>query len=236
MDSLSPETRALLAASRRAESAPGRSRDRVWQRVTGSVALGAALTSSTAAATAGLAGKAVGTAVVAPTTALVTKWLLLGFAVGIVATGSVIGVQEATRSLEPSASPPAMTHVASPATPPPPPASPSPPPPGDASSAASMVRVPRRPPPAPSSLAEEATHIEAARRALHDGDPARALAELERRTVRHSDGALEEEAQATRVLALCAGGRVAEAHTAAETFTRRFPRSPLLDRVRSACR
>jgi hypothetical protein len=46
---------------------------------------------------------------------------------------------------------------------------------------------------------------------------------------------MTEERQATRVLALCAAGRTAEARTAGKAFLDAHPASPAAQRVRASC-
>lgn len=62
-----------------------------------------------------------------------------------------------------------------------------------------------------------------------------ALAALDEHARRFPSGTLAEERDATRALALCAAGRVAEAQSAARSFLAAHPTSPLAHRVRSAC-
>lgn len=91
-------------------------------------------------------------------------------------------------------------------------------------------------PAAPDRLAIEAHELRAAQQALRAGDNERALALLEQQDARHGSGALAQERQAARVLALCQSQQVALARREAESFETRFPRSPLLGKVRGACR
>lgn len=91
-------------------------------------------------------------------------------------------------------------------------------------------------PAAPDRLAIEAQALRAAQRALRAGDNERALALLEQQDAHHPSGALAQERQAARVLALCQSQQVALARHEAEIFETRFPESPLLGKVRGACR
>ena len=91
-------------------------------------------------------------------------------------------------------------------------------------------------PAAPDRLAIEAQELRAAQRALRAGDNERALALLEQQDAHHPSGALAQERQAARVLALCQSQQVALARHEAEIFETRFPESPLLGKVRGACR
>jgi hypothetical protein len=52
---------------------------------------------------------------------------------------------------------------------------------------------------------------------------------------RFPSGALAEERDASRVLALCAAGRAAEARVIATDFLAKHPRSPAASRVRASC-
>jgi hypothetical protein len=86
------------------------------------------------------------------------------------------------------------------------------------------------------SLAAEARALEDVQQALRNGDVERALALLDEQDARYRTGTLEEERAAARVLALCQGGLSGRARDAAARFERRWPRSTLMARVRSACR
>lgn len=83
-------------------------------------------------------------------------------------------------------------------------------------------------------LAAERALLETAKTALGRGDPATALATLERHAQRYPRAQLAEEREALAVQALAASGRHAEARARAERFERTFPSSMLLPAVRSA--
>jgi outer membrane protein assembly factor BamD (BamD/ComL family) len=85
-------------------------------------------------------------------------------------------------------------------------------------------------------LAIEAQELRAAQQALRAGDNDRALALLEQQDAHHPSGALAQERQAARVMALCQSQQVALARREAARFEARFPGSPLLGKVRGACR
>jgi hypothetical protein len=85
------------------------------------------------------------------------------------------------------------------------------------------------------SLAEEVRLLRAARAALDRAEPSRALASLDEHGSHFPRGTLYEERLATRVLALCAMGRVDAARLAAQELERAAPRSPHLGRVRASC-
>src|SRR5690606_12656564 len=97
------------------------------------------------------------------------------------------------------------------------------------------------PAPAPPALAEEHTLIaetallRSAHRALREGAPDRALALLNTHSARYPRGALREECAATRVLALCALDRRAEAQAEIAAFLAAYPNSMHTARVRAAC-
>jgi hypothetical protein len=88
----------------------------------------------------------------------------------------------------------------------------------------------------PDRLAIETQELRGAQQALRAGDNERALALLEQQDARHPSGALAQERQAARVLALCQSQQLAQARREAERFEARFPESPLLAKVRGACR
>lgn len=104
---------------------------------------------------------------------------------------------------------------------------------------ASVGRPPVADAAAPASqdlLAMEARELRLAQRALRAGESNRALALLAAQDARHSSGALAQERHAARVLALCQSGQVSLARREASSFESRFPRSPLVAKVRGACR
>jgi hypothetical protein len=71
--------------------------------------------------------------------------------------------------------------------------------------------------------------------ALRTGDPARALELLDEHERRFPKGILAEERSAERVTALCALGRVDQAHTEATRFIATHADSPLVSRVSRSC-
>lgn len=82
-------------------------------------------------------------------------------------------------------------------------------------------------------LALEVGLLDSARAALRSGDPTAALAILARHDREFADGALVAEAEVIRIEALVKRGDMVEARTRATEFAARFPKSPLLRRVRS---
>jgi hypothetical protein len=99
-------------------------------------------------------------------------------------------------------------------------------------SAASAGVSPR----ASSALGDEVDLIRAAHEQLHQGNAGAALETLAEHARRFPNGALREERQASRILALCQLGNVAAARAEADRFVLEAPGSPLVDRVRGACR
>lgn len=87
----------------------------------------------------------------------------------------------------------------------------------------------------PHSVEAEAQLLGDAQRALANGDASRALRVIEEHARAFPHGALGEERQAARVMALCALGRTAEAQREAHAFLTRTPNSPLAMRVQAAC-
>ena len=85
------------------------------------------------------------------------------------------------------------------------------------------------------SLAEEVSMLRSARAALDRGDAAQALRQLDAHEAHFQHATLYEERLATRVLALCALGRVDAARSTAQELARAAPRSPHLSRVRASC-
>jgi hypothetical protein len=85
------------------------------------------------------------------------------------------------------------------------------------------------------SLARELALLRDARNALDRHDPARALALADQHAALFASGTMRQEQLATRVLALCALKRRAEAIAAERELTRIAPRSPHLMRIRSSC-
>jgi len=88
---------------------------------------------------------------------------------------------------------------------------------------------------APVTVKDEIALISRAHAALTSGDPSGALALLDEHARRFPAGALGEEREATRVLALCALGRTGDARAAATRFFAAFPGGPQAGRVRASC-
>ncbi len=97
---------------------------------------------------------------------------------------------------------------------------------------AHAAAAPKRP---ANSLSDESALLLEAQRKLSSGDPQQALSALDQHERRYPAGALSQERDAARVLALCAAGKVDQAHPLAAQFLTQHPNSPLARRVRSAC-
>ena len=95
-----------------------------------------------------------------------------------------------------------------------------------------MERAPRATPP---DLEGEAHLLEQADADLRRGDAQAALGRLAEHAARYPSGALREEREGIRVVALCRAGREAEGKAAADKFLARSPRSTLAARIRAAC-
>lgn len=90
--------------------------------------------------------------------------------------------------------------------------------------------------PATTNLAEETRLLADAQRALARGAPKRARRHLAIHRQRFPSGALAQERDAAWVLILCALSTRAEVDRAREAFLHAWPGSPLIQRVREACR
>lgn len=85
------------------------------------------------------------------------------------------------------------------------------------------------------SLANELELMHEAQVALANGNAQLALAKASEHQKRYPHGSLAPEREGTRVLALCALGRVDEARRAGKAFLGAYGKSPLADRVRHSC-
>lgn len=86
-----------------------------------------------------------------------------------------------------------------------------------------------------STLDAELALLRDAKKAINDSDPTRSLQILDEHQRKYPDGILAEERASTRVFALCAAGKTAEAHMGAQDFLAKYPRSPSAPRVRASC-
>lgn len=96
----------------------------------------------------------------------------------------------------------------------------------------------QRPPPGGRdavSIAAEVALLRSAQNALKDGDGEASLRAIDSLAAKHPNGAMREERQAARVLALCSLGRVEEARSAASSFLAEFPNSVHAAQVRGSC-
>lgn len=84
-------------------------------------------------------------------------------------------------------------------------------------------------------LQDEVSAFRTVQQSMAAGDARRALSLVTEQNHRFSTGALQQERAAARVFALCTLGRNSEARSEARAFEQRWPRSPMLARVRRAC-
>ncbi len=245
MSDLSPEARALLAAAADGDDPSPADRDRVARAI--AVPLGiTALVPATAQAAGGALGAATGLSVVKVVTAGVVvlglgggAWVKARRERSTAGRATVAAVEGRGSARMPRATPPPATtpratpprvtpeetlRVTAPATPPPTPAEARP-----------TIRRTRPEAASAGSLRAESALIAAAHRALLAGDASAALARIADYDARFPRGALREERDLERVLALCAAGRGAESRAAARRFLRSFPDSPSVARAAGAC-
>jgi hypothetical protein len=165
---------------------------------------------------------------------------------GLVVAGAVATGAAGFFALQPAEAPPApVVHTARSAA-----RRPAAPPPvadqGEAAPAPAPVPAPEAvEPPAPTHapkpagnlrLQDEAALLAEVQGALRSGQAQVALGKLETYDRRFPGGMLRPEAEAARVFALCAAGKVERARSAAARFATRFPSSPALARVQAACK
>jgi hypothetical protein len=238
MNELSEYSRALLSAAQAGDEPTDGDRVRVQRALSASIAAGTTLAApAAAAATGGTSAVAGGVGV-----AKIAAWMGVGLIAGLVSGGAVIAVQELrepSRSAAPPAAAPRPAHVVAIA------AAPAAPAPDD--EPVPTVEAPRATPapsariaarattPVVGSIAAETALLEAARTALGRGDARAALDDLNEHEKRFPEGTLTEERLASKVFALCALGRKAEASDAAAALLRRAPSSPLRARVLDSC-
>jgi hypothetical protein len=249
MNQLPPNTRALLAAARTAKPPP-RAKARVDARLAATVGAAAIVVAAPAAVA---SGAAMSTAAAAPVAAAPVAAAVTGSALGvksivligtlIVGSGLWIGSRLGSAPPPPprSADANAIVAMETAATP-----VAAPPRPGVAVAAGSVSAsaepppsetspAPKDPSPRPShGLGKDSAAMSQALRALHDGDSEGALRALDA-VGSAGTGPLAEERAATRVLALCAAGRVDDARAAAADFLSRYPSSAHAGQVRGSC-
>lgn len=241
MNELLPPTKALLRAAKRADGPPLRARDRLACRLANTVAA-STLTAGTVAAESSMGSVAhsVGILSLLPTGKLgAVLAVSLGFASGgaVMATAHsftrapAVSRPMSQASVSPRDTAPRREQMTT-----------------SASSAPSVVIAPDRPNEnqrstgaiakalrPPPNVAKETKLLGQVQRALSAGNGALAwkLLGLYRRD--YGQGALDEEASAAEVFALCAMGQSPRASAAVARFTRQFPESPLGPRVRQSC-
>jgi outer membrane protein assembly factor BamD (BamD/ComL family) len=88
-----------------------------------------------------------------------------------------------------------------------------------------VERTPKR------DLSDQLALVDAAHRALRDGDAASALALARKYQTEYPTGTFRPEAAAIRIEALGKLGRTAEAHALAGSFAKTYGPGPLADRV-----
>lgn len=231
-DKLTAEERAIFLLARSHEDPSDAVRERVHDAVLARVGTAVAVGATVAAASA--TAKAAGVTTVYTGKTILSSLLIVA---GCAAVG--LGAGLATRpdvSPPPAAAtvvPPASGSAPARALPP----APSPAPPV-ASAPAPLASSPPTAPPsaAPEDhLASELALLQQAQKKIRAGDPRAALSLLDEHARRHPRGALQQEAAAARILALCDAGRREEARAEAARFLEAAPSSPLAERVRNAC-
>jgi hypothetical protein len=256
-DHLSADARSVIAAAAGGDDPAGVDRDRVRARVLAAIAAGSVTGTAPPHAAATTTATAVGAKVVAIAVAAVVIAAVAYLAVGRGATTDTatpdrdveVAVEAATATV---AGEIATVAGATATAAPPEVVTPAPPRPARAPRAAATgpadgaIEIDREvedaasaPPPATlrsaDSLREERALVARANAALRDGDPRAALGAVAEHARRFPDGVLAEERTATRVVALCELGRVAEADRARASFAARWPRSVHAARVHAAC-
>lgn len=186
------------------------------------------------AATAGAAQAAAASAGKAAAGSGVALAAAQGAALGLAALG-VVSVVSAVIGSDPPPPPPPPAPSALVVAPPPRPPLPAPsaPEPAPSAGASALVAAPSASAARPSRrlLAEEVQHLGDLRERL-DASAADVLAEADRGERAFPGGALGQEREALAIEALVRLGRKEEARTRAAAFAARYPRSPLLGKVR----
>jgi len=234
MNELSSEARNLLRASRSFDEPSAGDAERVRASVLAKVGVAVGIGAGVTAATSSIAAS--------PAAILGATVMKVGAAIvvaGGLATAGYVGLQ----TTSPKTVPVVVTTARAPAPieARPPEAFPNvvnepravapAPPPKAARARPSAPRATRATP----DLEGEARLLEQADADLRRGDASGALARLAEHAAKYPDGALREEREGVRVMALCRAGRVAEGKAAAERFFARAPRSTLAARIRAAC-
>lgn len=244
MNQLSPEARRLFRLARSADEPSPAALHRIERSLAARIAKGVGV----AAAGALWAPDATGTLLT--TTKIVSIAVVAGAlsAVGVYrlqqpripatpAAAAVSAMQQVARTSKPANQVTEPTPVdASPST------SEITPPAPVVSVSRSVARQPSATPSAPAAreagadqLSDETRELRRAQQALRSGDEQLALQLLDQQDRTYGSGVLQEERSAARVLALCRNGQATRAQSEAGQFERRWPKSALLARVRSAC-
>ena len=247
-DELSPELRRLLKRASAHSAMPADAPERLFAKVSASVAIaggvgvaGAAAQASSAKAAVGATGKL----------AALAKWSTLA----IFASGAVVGAVAHSGYARLTAAPP--NAVSAPVVAPPPPSSsapvesPSAPASSPSAPPTATTAQPERPAPTASAVAPptaridetsdpdrspaaERAALEIARTAIGRGQAAAALAELDRHAQRFPRSRFSEERDSLRIQALIIAGRTPEAKQRLEEFRKRRPKSLFLPALEAA--
>jgi hypothetical protein len=252
---------ALVRASRTVNIPPPdareRNRRRLAERIAAGVGAAAVASSYVRGAAAAITGGAAPAAGAGGSTALaggLAKWAIVSLLIAAGGTGVGVYVARARTLVRMGDTPMPLVKMEDTSTPrapvepfhdepagsPTSPASTEPSPPTSRASDPASPGGPSRAHQDPSALDARAFEHElqllrSARRALDAGSPAQALVLLDRYAAEFPRGALRAESQATRILALCAAGRVAHAQQARSQFLEQHPGSPLAEGVRTSC-
>jgi len=249
MNDLSREAQDLLRAARSYDDPSPADVDRVHASVLAKVGIAVGAGAAVTAATPSIAAS--------PAALLSATVVKLGAAI-VVAGGLATAGYVALRPPPPKSASAIVDTRTARATPPPAPELPAPviaptavsqpepravegPPPARAKATRARPTAPpanERPSRAPRTtpdLEGEARLLEQADADLRQGDPNAALARVAEHAARYPAGALREEREGVRVVALCRAGREAEGKIAAERFLAHSPRSALATRIRAAC-
>ena len=244
MDEMNPNARALLNAARSYDDPTDSDQDRVRAAVL--MRIGSVAAVGTAAITAAKASSAAASAGPLLATSLASTALFSGVAakigavvvIGALASGAYVAFRAPQHSslVAPVGKPALVTPVSAPVVPAAPLAAVEP----VATQAAdlptedskpSVNRVRSR----AADLEGEMKLLRQADGALRRGDSAGALAALNKHATQYPSGALSQEREGVRAIALCSGGNVAQGQSAAQRFLAQASKSPLASRIRSAC-
>ena len=140
-----------------------------------------------------------------------------------------------TDSLAQAPETPVVADLGPPAAPIDPVTEPLPPPATPGRSDVSNNRPRKRDPQPERDQPDEISLIASAERELRKGDARGALRLVRKHEKRFATGALAQEREKVRVVALCRLGRRDEAQRASDRFLERWPRSPYEDIVRRGC-